>query len=108
MIEQPPKKEMLDVIKAIESEPAITQRRISDSLGISLGKTNYLIRELIKKGMVEVSNFSGNSGKLQKINYMLTKKGMQHKIYLLKHFLEEKEAEYLQLKNEWEKFITKS
>lgn len=103
MIEQPPRKEILDIISEIETQPAITQRRISDRLGISLGKTNYLLKELVKKGLVEASNFSGNSGKLQKINYMLTKKGFEHKVVLLQHFLKEKEAEFIQLKEEWRK-----
>jgi EPS-associated MarR family transcriptional regulator len=102
MIEQP-KKEVLDLIKRIENQPAITQRQISDTLGISLGKTNYLLRELVRKGLVEVNNFTGNSGKLVKIHYMLTKKGFRHKIHLLQHFLREKESEYAKLKEEWER-----
>jgi EPS-associated MarR family transcriptional regulator len=103
MIEQYPKKEILDLIKEIETQPDITQRQISDTLGISLGKTNYLLKELIKKGLVEVNNFTGNSGKLEKIHYMLTRRGFEHKILLLQHFLKEKEGEYIKLKEEWEK-----
>jgi len=84
MSEQSSQEEILRIIKEIESNPQATQRTISSHLDISLGKTNYLIKELIKKGMVEVKNFSDNPNKLQKINYFLTKKGIEHKIHLCK------------------------
>lgn len=58
MIEQVPKEEILHIIKEIESNPKATQRTISGKLGISLGKTNYLFRELIKKGLIKARNFS--------------------------------------------------
>lgn len=101
MIEQTPKEENLFIIKEIEINPAATQRSISQKLGISLGKTNYLLKELAKKGIIEVQNFSNNPGKLKKINYILTKKGFEHKINLLQHFLKIKEIEYNRLKREF-------
>ncbi|MDP2939753.1 MAG: winged helix-turn-helix transcriptional regulator [Candidatus Omnitrophota bacterium] len=45
-----PSEETLSIIKEIEATPATTQRIISNKLGISLGKTNYLLKALIKKG----------------------------------------------------------
>ena len=103
MIEQHPKEEVLGIIKEIESQPAITQRGISVKLGISLGKTNYLLKELIKKGIIEVRNFSELPGKMTKIHYLLTRKGLEHKIFLLQHFLKEKEEEFNRLKSELDK-----
>lgn len=103
MIEQCPKEEVLSIIKEIEVNPATSQRNLSEKLGISLGKTNYLLKELIKKGIVKARNFSNNPGKLTKINYLLTNKGFEKKIELMHHFLERKEAEYLILKHEWER-----
>lgn len=103
MFEQKPKLEVLSIIKEIESDSAATQRLLSQKLGISLGKTNYLLKELIKKGFIEVQNFSNNPGKLKKITYILTKKGFEHKIQLIGYFLKIKETEYNHMKQEWEK-----
>ena len=103
MIEQPPKEETLAIIKEIETNPATTQRAVSEKLGISLGKTNYLLRELIRKGIIKGESFSTNPGKLSKISYLLTPKGLEAKIRLTYHFLKIKETEYNILKEEWEK-----
>ena len=103
MFEQKPKLEVLSIIREIESDSTATQRILSQKLGISLGKTNYLLRELIKKGFIEVQNFSNNPGKLKKITYILTKKGFEHKIQLMGYFLKIKETEYNHIKQEWEK-----
>jgi EPS-associated MarR family transcriptional regulator len=107
MFEQSPKEEILHIIKEIEINPASTQRTLSERLGISLGKTNYLIKALIKKGIIEVKNFSHNSGKMGKIHYILTKSGFKHKVELIYHFLEKKEREHMLLKQECEKLNAK-
>lgn len=99
------KEENLLIFKEIEAKPAATQRHLSKKLGFSLGKTNYLLKELIKKGLIEVRNFSDNPGKLGKIQYYLTMYGLQHKMQLMQHFLKEKEDEYNQLKQEWDKLV---
>ncbi len=96
------KEESLSLIKEIEATPHATQRHLSEKLGISLGKTNYLLNALIKKGLIKVSNFSHHSGKIQKIQYILTRKGFETKLRLMYHFLKKKEAEYQQIKQEWE------
>ncbi len=100
MIEQPQKEETFFIFKELEAKPNTTQRDLSSRLNISLGKTNYLLRELILKGFIKVKNFTGNSGKLKKVHYLLTEKGLEEKFRLLKHFLQIKEAEYNKLKQE--------
>lgn len=103
MVEQAPKEEVLFIIKEIEANPATTQRVLSDNLGISLGKTNYLLKELIEKGLIKAKNFSHNPGKLKKINYLLTEKGLKEKMRFTYHFLQRKETEYNNLRQEWER-----
>ena len=103
MIEHAPREEVLRIIRHLEDDPAATQRALSNRLNISLGKTNYLLKELIKKGFVKAQNFSHNSGKLQKVNYLLTKEGFEEKLRLTSYFLKAKEYEYNQMKLEWEK-----
>ena len=95
--------EALSVIKEIETNPKATQRAVSKKLGISLGKTNYLLRELIAKGLIKGESFSSNPGKLKKISYLLTAKGFEEKMHLIQYFLKKKEAEYKALKDDWEK-----
>ena len=90
MNEQPQKEETFFIIKEIEANPSATQRDLSSNLNISLGKTNYLLRELILKGFVKSRSFSNNPGKLKKIQYLLTEKGMEEKLRLLKHFFADK------------------
>ncbi len=102
MTEQPQKEESLFVLNELEANPNTTQRDLSIHLNISLGKTNYLLRELILRGFIKTKNFTGNPGKLRKINYYLTEKGLEEKFRLLQHFLQIKEVEYNKLKQELE------
>lgn len=103
MNERDEKEEILTIIKEVEANPNLTQRFVSDKLGISLGKINYLLRMLIQKGLIKAESFSAHSGKLKKISYLVTPNGFQEKIRLTYYFLKKKEAEYKILKEEWEK-----
>lgn len=105
MIEQTPREEILDIIRHLEDDPSSTQRALSNRLNISLGKTNYLLKELIKKGFIKVQSFSYNSGKLQKVSYFLTKEGFEEKMRLTTYFLKAKEYEYNMMRKEWEKLM---
>ena len=102
MIEQA-QEEALSIINEIETNPAITQRAVSKKLSISLGKTNYILKELMKKGMIKGGSFSTNPSKLKKVSYLLTPQGFEEKMRLTYHFLKKKEAEYKILKEWWEK-----
>ena len=102
------KEENLLIIKEIESEPALTQRQLSDRLGISLGKTNYLLNALIEKGFIEIKNFTTQPGKMIKIHYHLTKDGFEHKIHLMELFLKNKEEEYNLMKRDWDRLMAKT
>ena len=101
MIERTPREEILHIIRHVESDPAVSQRILSNRLNISLGKTNYLIKELIKKGFIKAQSFSHNSAKFQKMNYLLTKEGLEERLRLTAYFLKAKEAEYNRMKKEW-------
>ena len=107
MIEQTPKEEVLHIIKHVETDPAVSQRILSNRLNISLGKTNYLLKELVKKGFIKARDFSHNSGKLRKANYLLTKEGLEEKLRLTRYFLEMKEQEYKIMKKEWEELTNR-
>ncbi len=105
MVEHAPKEEILHIIKHVETDPAVSQRILSNRLNISLGKTNYLLKELIKKGFIKAHDFSHHSGKLRKVHYLLTKEGAEEKLRLTYYFLKTREQEYNIMKQEWEQLM---
>jgi len=98
------KEDILNILRILSSNNSPTQRDLSQHLGFSLGKTNYLIRELSKKGLVKIRGFSKGSNKLKRIYYILTPKGLKEKTELTFHFLKIKQEEYEKLRREWESF----
>lgn len=89
----------LQVLRAVESRPGLTQRELANELGVSLGKAHYCMKALIEKGFVKMGNFSHNQKKLD-YAYLLTPSGIKSKAVLTAHFLERKAAEYAALKRE--------
>ena len=89
------------LLKILAEEPGISQRALSQKLGISLGKTNYCIKALIEKGLIKAGNFKANSHK-RNYAYLLTPKGAAAKASAAVRFLKRKRAEYEQLKSEIE------
>lgn len=104
----PHKEETLHIMREVEENPSLNQRLLSQRLNISLGKTNYLLKELTKKGIIKIMNFSTNPDKARKIKYVLTQKGMEEKMVLTYHFLKAKEREYKRLKEDYEKAMAGS
>ncbi|MGB1290408.1 MAG: MarR family EPS-associated transcriptional regulator [Porticoccaceae bacterium] len=93
------------VLKWLEKNPNITQRQLAKELGVSLGKTHYLISSLIKVGWVKLDNFKCSDNKMGYM-YLLTPKGINEKAKITKTFLVRKENEYQQLKHEIEQLKT--
>ena len=89
------------VLKWLEKNPNITQRQLAKELGVSLGKTHYLINSLIQVGWVKLENFRRSDNKMGYM-YLLTPKGVNEKAKITKTFLARKEIEYQQLKHEIE------
>lgn len=99
MIEQIPHNEVLGIIKELEKSSSITQRTLSEKLGISLGKTNYILKALVEKGIIKLKRFKNSKNKMAYL-YVLTPSGIQHKVELARDFLDRKLKEYEQVKNE--------
>jgi EPS-associated MarR family transcriptional regulator len=89
------------ILKILKDNPKMTQRQIAQELGLSLGKTNYVVRALIDKGWVKLSNFKRSDNKLGYI-YILTPEGISEKTILAQNFLKRKSEEYNRLKQEIE------
>ena len=89
------------VLRLIEQNPELNQRDLAKELGVSLGKTNYVLKALISKGMVKLENFNKSPNKLS-YAYLLTPTGIAEKSQLTVTFLKSKTEEYEQLKAEIE------
>jgi len=96
------KEDILNILRLLSTNEDLTQRDVSTHLGLSLGKTNYLLKSLIKKDLIKINDLISRGNKVKKIRYFLTKNGLKEKINLTYHFLQCKETEYRNLKKEWE------
>ena len=90
------------LLKRLEQNRSLTQRELAKVLGISLGKTNYCLNSVIKKGWVKAKNFRKSQQKLG-YAYFLTPKGLEEKGKLAIRFLKRKIAEHEEIKKQiWE------
>jgi len=90
-----------NLLKILKDNPEMTQRQLSKELGLSLGKTNYVLHALIDKGLMKLSNFKRSDNKVGYL-YLLTPEGIEEKSVLAKNFLERKSGEFNRLKKEIE------
>jgi EPS-associated MarR family transcriptional regulator len=87
------------ILKILEADPQISQRRLAQELGISLGRVNYCLQALIDKGLVKVSNFR-NSKARRAYLYVLTPRGIEVRAKTTLRFLKAKSLEYENLARE--------
>lgn len=77
----------------------MSQRDIAENMGISLGKTNYCVKSLVKKGYIKAKNFYDNNNK-KAYMYILTPRGIEEKARLTYSYLKIKMFEYEEIKKE--------
>ena len=94
-----PKIASLELMRLLEEHPDCSQRELSRRMGVSLGKTHYLLRALLEKGLVKAQNFSRSDRKLR-YAYVLTPTGVRERVKLTRSFLARKEREYVELKSQ--------
>jgi EPS-associated MarR family transcriptional regulator len=87
---------VLDALRVLQLQPKLTQRQLSHELGLSLGKTHYLLRALLDQGLLKAQNFKRSDNKIA-YSYLLTPKGIREKLLLTRSFLARKEAEFERL-----------
>lgn len=87
----------LDALRLLAERPEMSQRQLSQELGLSLGKTHYVLHALLDKGLVKIKNFKRSDNKLA-YAYLLTPRGLSEKLRLTRSFLARKEAEFETLK----------
>ena len=87
------------LMRALEANPEVSQRALAKELGVSLGKINYCLQALIKKGLVKAKNFSNSKNKVAYM-YLLTPRGIEQKAILAVKYLKQKIEEYETLRLE--------
>ena len=91
----------LNLLRLINKNPNVSQRKLATELGFSLGKLNYCLKALKDKGLIKIKNFQKNTNKLGYV-YILTPKGVTQKTKLTLNFMQRKMKEYDELKSEIE------
>jgi EPS-associated MarR family transcriptional regulator len=89
----------LELLRLLEQHPEYSQRQLAVALGVSLGKTHYLLKALLAKGYVKAQNFQRSDRKLGYL-YVLTPQGVRQRLQLTQLFLVRKEQEYEMLKHQ--------
>ena len=89
----------LELLRLLEQHPDYSQRQLSVSLGISLGKTHYVLKALLEKGLVKAQNFRRSDRKLGYL-YVLTPQGVQQRFKLTQSFLARRKRDFEMLQTE--------
>ena len=88
-----------NVLRKIKQQSK-NQRELAKELNFSLGKLNYCLNALRKKGLLKIESFRKNPSKIQ---YVLTPKGISLRTKLTIDFMKRKMKEYDELKKELKK-----
>ena len=89
-----------EVLRRVQKKPESSQRELAEELGFSLGKLNYCLKSLQKKGLVKLQNFQKQSNKINYLRYAITPKGISERTKLTINFMKRKMKEYDELKKE--------
>ena len=90
------------LIREISRNPEATQRHLSESLGLSLGTTNLLIRRLARKGLLKVTQLDW-----KRTRYLLTLEGALEKSRKAYHYTVYTLRIFRQLQENIEKVLNK-
>jgi len=95
--------DQFEVLRKIRKTPEASQRELAEELGFSLGKLNYCLKALQKKGFVKLQNFQRKTNKMTYLQYVITPKGISERTKLTINFMKKKMKEYDELKKELKK-----
>ena len=93
------KEDHFQLLRKIQKRPESSQRELAEELGFSLGKLNYCLKALQQKGLIKINNFEKNKDKINYL-YILTPRGIEHRLKLTIKFMKKKMQEYDELKTE--------
>jgi EPS-associated MarR family transcriptional regulator len=88
-------------LRELAKDGTLSQRDLARRMGMSLGRVNYLVNALLKKGYIKAQRFKNSKKKIAYM-YILTPRGASEKITQTYTFLQRKLEEYHSLKIEIE------
>ena len=83
----------LQLLEEVSKDSNVSQRKLSNSLGVALGVTNACLKKMIRKGHIKVKGINH-----KRIAYYLTPEGFTEKTRLTYHFLQHTVSYYKNLK----------
>jgi EPS-associated MarR family transcriptional regulator len=86
-------------LRELARDGTLSQRDLSKKMGVSLGRTNFLVNALLKKGYIKAKRFKNSKNKIAYM-YIVTPKGIKTKVQQTYGFLNRKMEEYERLKQE--------
>ncbi len=95
--------DQFEILRKIQKTPESSQRELAEELGFSLGKLNYCLKALQKKGLVKLQNFQKKTNKISYLQYVITPKGISERTKLTINFMKRKIKEHDELKGELKK-----
>jgi DNA-binding MarR family transcriptional regulator len=72
----------LEILTAISEGTSLTQRDLSQRLGVALGLTNLYLKRLATKGLIKITQFPRKPAARKRLRYLLTPKGIAEKTRL--------------------------
>ncbi len=90
-----------NTLRELARDGSLSQRELSRKMGLSLGRVNYVVNALLKKGYIKARRFKNSKNKIAYM-YILTPKGISTKLTHTYGFLHRKLDEFERLKKEIE------
>lgn len=82
----------LRLLQIVEAVPNTSRRQLAGALGLTLGKTHYLLRALLEKGLIKAEGFRRYGNKLAYL-YLVTPSGVADRTHLMHAYLVRKKRE---------------
>jgi len=95
------------LMRLLQANPQLSQRDAARELGISVGKVNYCVRALVRRGLIKAQRFKNSRNKAAYM-YLLTSRGIEEKAGLTLRFLQKRMQEYELLRAEIEEIRRES
>ncbi|HWR58176.1 MAG TPA: MarR family EPS-associated transcriptional regulator [Thermodesulfovibrionales bacterium] len=90
-----------NALRELAKDGTLSQRDLSKRMGLSLGRVNYVVNELLEEGYIRASRFKNSRNKIA-YTYVLTPKGISAKMTQTYSFLQRKLDEFDRLRQEIE------
>ena len=99
------KEELTDynILKTIESDSTVSQRRLSSQMEINVASVNFALKRLVKKGFIRMVGVNP-----RRIQYFITPEGLREKIQLAYSFFGRNLHFYKEIRSDIESRIVKA